>query len=1079
MNPVSHLIAFGLRQLIGDTADPIVQAVENRFTDHGKALPDALARANDQAWQALAVALAGDGWFDSIKVFFASGDAKGVREEVRRLLDGLPVPFAGTRAEFRQACLTDLKKARKAGALAADRLDVGAVARRAADFRRYTDPEGLIDGARQAVASVGDALAADYPNLATLLRQPTPEGPPLLAAAFGYFFRREVETDAELAHGLTFDGLRRLAAHQETAFGEIGKALEELGGRFDEVLEGLGRIEAVVVETHGAVLDLHAEMQRLGGLHLGSTRRFVGCARRCWCVSTGPGCGKARFGPTTASRSAVRTSARRSSCCWSASGSCRPISSSRRPPCSTPWESCQIGTGDYAQARQTFGEVAEVVKEDAGRAEARYNAYRAALEERRWDAALLAIQEAAALDPQRFAPFPLRRYRPARILGAGGFGAAFLCRDQNFEEDVVVKTLHAAELARNLKDVFREAVLLRRLSHPAVIGVRDCEFADPERQTRPYIVMDYFDGPSLEAYLHEHDAMGLNDLLPVRARLRRRWRRLTRRDILHRDLKPDNVLVRKGGDGWRVKVIDFGLAIRRETVETSKAHTAAHPTILGDSIAGTVAFAPPEQMGRLRGVKPGPYSDVYSFGKVCCYALFKTTEPKRRHLNALPHDLADLLDRCTDQDLKHRPPSFETVLKVLGDPALLEQQSSEATARRRAEAERRTREEAEKEQAQREAEEQRRLEQQAWNEHELEERLADNLRRWKRSGQPASWVEARQGAWNDADWLALMQTLKQSEFWPMNLGEVGKVLQGSKQDRLERMEAEQRRREEEAKRQAEERRRQEQMEAHRRAEEERRQRWEAERRQREEQERKQAEAEQARRQADFLAEQARRRAEEEQRRRSQEEAERKRAEEAEKQRQNQEAASPPSQGDAKEQPEPLPASGLRTALARLYCLAVKKELEPLPEPAFRAVLAAAGLVLGAVAFGGVGTLFAVFAPPPRLLVVIAEASYLVAAILSLLMCFGYMGTKALTNYFGSAISLAGCLVGLSLAGQLDKLSSEGIAPAPGRWIWLVQLSWTPCSSGPETWLVALCWVYGVTVGCAAGLLYAVRSGRPQ
>ena len=118
---------------------------------------------------------------------------------------------------------------------------------------------------------VADALAESYPNLARLLRTPTPAGPPLLAAAFCYFFRREVETDDELAHGLFFDGLRQLSASQAKAFGEVGQALASLGGQFDALFEQLGRIEAAVeethavaVETHGAVLDIQTELQRFG-----------------------------------------------------------------------------------------------------------------------------------------------------------------------------------------------------------------------------------------------------------------------------------------------------------------------------------------------------------------------------------------------------------------------------------------------------------------------------------------------------------------------------------------------------------------------------------------------------------------------------------------------------------------------------------------------------------------------------------------------------------------------------------------------------------------------------------------------
>jgi hypothetical protein len=96
------------------------------------------------------------------------------------------------------------------------------------------------------------------------------------------------------------------------------------------------------------------------------------------------------------------------------------------------------------------------VPDPAGKAEASYNAYRVALEEKKYDAALEALRWAASLDASRFAPFSLHRYEPRRILGAGGFGTAFLCHDCRFDEEVVVKTLHATELERSEEEVFRE-----------------------------------------------------------------------------------------------------------------------------------------------------------------------------------------------------------------------------------------------------------------------------------------------------------------------------------------------------------------------------------------------------------------------------------------------------------------------------------------------------------------------------------------------------------------------------------------------------------------------------------------------
>jgi hypothetical protein len=238
MFPLRKLAAFALRQVLDAPADAVIETVERYIIDHGQTLPRALSRADNRAWQALGLVLAGDGLLDRVKGCFASGDDKGVREQVQAFLRTNAASLDHTPDTFRQACLHDLKRLRKSGVLSTEGFNAAEVAHDAAGLTRATDTGGLIEDAQTAVSHVADVLAPDYPNLATLLRTPTPSGPPLLAAAFAFFFRREVEEDDGLAHGLFFDGLRHLSAAQ-------------------------AKIDDTTAATHRAVLDMQERLQRL------------------------------------------------------------------------------------------------------------------------------------------------------------------------------------------------------------------------------------------------------------------------------------------------------------------------------------------------------------------------------------------------------------------------------------------------------------------------------------------------------------------------------------------------------------------------------------------------------------------------------------------------------------------------------------------------------------------------------------------------------------------------------------------------------------------------------------------------
>jgi serine/threonine protein kinase len=700
MSPYVKLALFGLKQVVGgivyETVSTAAKFVEERFADPSQKLPRALARANDRAWKTLSIALAGEGWFNQLKNWFAAGEEKALAEQIRVFLKTNSFRFDGSSAQFRKKCLGELNAARQAGLLSMANLAPKEMAQQLVGFQRYTNRHGMIEGAQRVVAEIADDLV-DYPNLARLLRQPTAEGSPLLIAAFAYFFRREIETDSQLAHGLFWDGLRDLSASQEQAFEEVGKALTTLGDRFDQVFEQLAHIEEVVVETqavavatHGAVLDLQVETQRLASLHLTNTdevrRLMLEVLNRVGQAGMQKGEVKPQYSFSIRSED-ERTAVKQ----LLASFRKMPAEEQKQfPAMLNGLGKLQIGSGDFEGARQTFVAVAENTTEASAQAEAHFNAYRAALEQKKWDEALVGIQKAATLDSQRFAPFPLQRYQAKRILGAGGFGTAFLCHDRFFNAEVVVKTLHDAGLERAMSEVFREAQVLGQLHHPAIIGVRDCSYADLAHFARPYIVMDYFPGGSLENFVQERGTISPEDLVKVAKQIAYGMQVAHQKNILHRDLKPANVLVRKEGNEWQVKIIDFGLAMRKQTIESIIATCSAGNTVLCGSVAGTIKYAPPEQMGESKGVKPGPYSDVYAFGKLCCFALFKTTEPKDRHWRNAPANirtpLKEMLDQCREEDLEHRLPNFDSVLKVLDslNPAQI-QKTKKAEARSKSE----------------------------------------------------------------------------------------------------------------------------------------------------------------------------------------------------------------------------------------------------------------------------------------------------------------------------------------------------------------------------------------------------------
>jgi tetratricopeptide (TPR) repeat protein len=331
----------------------------------------------------------------------------------------------------------------------------------------------------------------------------------------------------------------------------------------------------------------------------------------------------------------------------------------------------QVVVGDLETSLQDFQEVARLVTDPISQAEAHHNVYVAALERRDTTEALAALRRAVALDPETFEPFPLERYEPERILGAGGFGVTFLCMDRQTGQKVVVKALRADSLERDTGTIFREWGSLQDLDHPALIRVRRFDYAGSD-QRWPYLVMDHFEGKSLAEYVAHKGALAPDDWFEIAWIIARALQGAHGRGVLHRSLRPSSVMLRReksaeGQHRWRVKLLDAGLSLKRSFIHAAASHPAARmQTALGRSVARTIAYAPPEVVGKPKGqVWIGPHSDVYNFGKLSCFALMGRPDPDGGDRVILTEDWGKLLDSCANWVQAKRLEHFGVVLERL------------------------------------------------------------------------------------------------------------------------------------------------------------------------------------------------------------------------------------------------------------------------------------------------------------------------------------------------------------------------------------------------------------------------------
>ena len=213
------------------------------------------------------------------------------------------------------------------------------------------------------------------------------------------------------------------------------------------------------------------------------------------------------------------------------------------------------------------------------------------------------------------------RYRIEGRLGVGGMSTVHLAFDQRLERYVAIKLLaeHLADDATFVSRFRREALAAARLIHPNIVQVFDFGFDEGHHQH--FIVMEHVPGQSCAELLRDRGHLDVGQAVDIVAQACRGLDYAHRNGVVHRDVKPGNLLV---SEFDLVKLADFGIA--RATDQSSITQVG--------SVLGTAAYLAPEQA---RGEEAGPRADLYSLGVVTYQLLSGRLPYEANSLSELAH----------------------------------------------------------------------------------------------------------------------------------------------------------------------------------------------------------------------------------------------------------------------------------------------------------------------------------------------------------------------------------------------------------------------------------------------------------
>ena len=200
------------------------------------------------------------------------------------------------------------------------------------------------------------------------------------------------------------------------------------------------------------------------------------------------------------------------------------------------------------------------------------------------------------------------RYRIIDTLGEGGMANVYLAEDIILQRKVAVKILRLdlQKEPQTLARFQREALATSELSHPNIVSVLDVG----TDHGLPYMVMEYVDGPNLEEYIQKKSPLDLHEVIRIMDQILSAMTLAHKHNVIHRDLKPQNVLMDKKGN---IKIADFGIAVALNQSSITQTNSAM----------GSVHYMSPEQT---RGGLVTKQSDIYSLG-IILYELITGKVP--------------------------------------------------------------------------------------------------------------------------------------------------------------------------------------------------------------------------------------------------------------------------------------------------------------------------------------------------------------------------------------------------------------------------------------------------------------------